>query len=314
MEKKPISNPEIRRYWFGQKGVFASAIDFAFKESRMKTPLLYFVIAILIVLITGIGNQYGILPIQTFWNSVERLNVGLTPLTVSAILFLTFFIALLYRTPAEIHKEQSDHIEELKDKWEPKQINLEIEKFRDTQKKIVGLAIKNPISQEIDHLSIQLNKLIYVFPSRKGKPRERVPNDFNRTDPRFLEGVFKKPNAILPLGEVRIFVAKVEEETNRTEKIVFKMKEPEDISIFDSVADDTGKISDVAGFEIELQIDGILNRLPIPKPIQTQIVEAYIHYEHRIAQITQRGDEQSTFVRPTPSILIIEILKNEQKM
>ena len=119
MEKKKLDTKAIRKYWWKViKRAWKSASD----EAGMKLLIIGLIIVLLVVALAGLLAAIGLVSIPFFAFQVGNVQAGLDDFCGSVALLVFLFLAMLWRTPAEMHQEKEDRINEL----EPENAKIEI--------------------------------------------------------------------------------------------------------------------------------------------------------------------------------------------
>lgn len=200
------------------------------KHGRWKTTL-----GLVIFLVTLLVSGDVAKPI---WNLIAQWNSYVTPTSVSAIVFLTLFFAILYRTPAEMHKEQVDEVKRLRSNYEGDVVvpNLAIDPFPDhalnDSLRItgVGIRIENHSPLDITDASVELDRL--TWHTEIGDDIQIVIAESNRIFPQWsypnIAGTIAGKNkALVQIAMIQndeiMFLVKDPYVEHRTEQVAVRM-------------------------------------------------------------------------------------------
>src|ERR1700690_3269749 len=113
MEK--LDTRAVRKYW---REVVKRAWKSATNEVGMKLIIIALILLLIITAFSGLAAAFGFVPIPSFVFQVSKVQAGLEDFCSSLALLVILFLAMLWRTPAEMVKEKEYEIKKLKDRWE----------------------------------------------------------------------------------------------------------------------------------------------------------------------------------------------------
>ena len=124
-----------KRYW---REVISRSFRTAWKKVEMKAAIIAICAILVPIAILGLLTFAGIIPFRVFTDQSKNATSGLLSFCGSIIILLILFLAMIYRTPAEINykKDQDNRILRKKFK-EPPEIE-ELVKLR-----TLGVALRN---------------------------------------------------------------------------------------------------------------------------------------------------------------------------
>lgn len=176
---------------------------------------------------------------------------------------LVFLLGLLYQ-PAKLHQKQLDEIKKFKGEGDVIASPLIITAYEDEQyHTTIGIKIENPRSQKVTHLSVRLENLVRV--KGNGEREPRAINEANRGFPGGAD--FHEPGAILPRGDVIVFVAEATDNA-----YAFLLGSKQDYGYPNDAVQGEVRAID---FEMKLSICGFIDE----RQLQTRYFKAAVHFE-----------------------------------
>lgn len=182
----------VRKYW---REVITRAWSVAWEKTEMRAASLVFLAIITIIALTGlVFTILGISGIPFIVNSWSAIKSGVTLFFGSFFIFMIFFLAMLWRTPAEIDSEKENQINELKPE------NAKIEMFFSkpscyTNGKIAKLRVINNSSFDIIKCHAKLDFI--NFPIANGEWSRKSKNSY-------IKDLFWGSRAIAQDGTINI--------------------------------------------------------------------------------------------------------------
>ena len=124
-----------KRFW---REVISRSFKTAWKRGEMKAAIIATCAILIPVAILGLLTFTGIVPLHIFTDQAKNAFSGLVSFCGSLIILLFLFLAMIYRTPAEMNRKKDQTIKALQNKFkEPP----EIEKL--AKLRTEGVALRN---------------------------------------------------------------------------------------------------------------------------------------------------------------------------